>query len=551
MKTHKVFNQAPPRAEVNEYTMNKALIESVDAFGSADMHEELTAIGEHVGTSEYQHDADLANRNTPIHHAFDRWGNRIDEIEFHPAYHKIMRYSIHHGLHTSAWAHPGKGANVKRAAGFILVSQVEPGHGCPVSMTHAAVPALRKSEAVAGFWIPKLFATSYDPELKDPTIKQSAVFGMAMTEKQGGSDVRTNTTYAAENTDSTWSLTGHKWFCSAPQSDAFLVLAQARAKHVGEDEYRSGEALSCFVVPRVLPDGARNSIFVQRLKDKLGNRSNASSEIELENAIGWLVGEVGQGVRTIIEMVNRTRLDCVYGSAAGMRQGVAEAAWHVRHRSSFGSMLIDQPTMTNVIADLQLESEAALWTAMHLAALHDDDQYVAYRRLATAVAKYWVCKRGTNHAYESLECLGGNGYTESFPMARRLREAPVNAVWEGSGNVIALDILRAIQRHPETIESFVKETWLSRGVDSRYDNHFDDMMSLLATAEAEPTAAPRIARHVAESLALTLQSHVLLSAAQPMVADAYLAGRIDTATRGLQYGTLPAFLDVSALAARA
>ncbi|WP_297006867.1 acyl-CoA dehydrogenase family protein [uncultured Corynebacterium sp.] len=547
--THTVFNQSAPRVDVNEFTCDPALVEAVATFApdlGPDATAKLTAVGAEVGTASYQHDAELANQITPVHRSHDRWGHRVDEVEFHPAYHRIMGYSVSQGLHTSMWAHPGPGANVARAAGFFVVSQIEPGHGCPVSMTHAVVPALRKSPELAEFWEPKLLSTSYDPELRDPATKTSAIFGMAMTEKQGGSDVRTNTTRATPNSDGTWSLTGHKWFCSAPQSDAFLVLAQTAG--TGRDGV---EALSCFLVPRILPGGERNPFLIQRLKDKLGNRSNSSSEIELDGTVGWLVGEPGRGVPTIIEMVNRTRLDCVFGSAAGMRQGVAEASWHARHRAAFGATLIDQPAMTNVIADLQLESEAATWTAMRLAAAHDDDTLVDFRRLATAVAKYWVCKRGTHHAYESLECLGGNGYTELFPLARRLREAPVNAVWEGSGNVIALDVLRALARQPEAGEAFVAEMSRSLGVDERYDAQFHRTTSLLKDAASSPATAPALARRLIEALALTLQAQTLLTHAPTAVASAFLAGRVDPVTRGMEYGTLPTGVDLTALVDRA
>ncbi len=547
--THTVFNQSAPRVDVNEFTANPALVEALATFAPEADTAKLTAIGAEVGTASYQHDADLANTYTPVHRSHDRWGNRVDEVEFHPAYHRIMGYSVNNGLHTSAWAHPGPGANAERAAGFMLASQIEAGHGCPVSMTHAVVPALRLSPDLADFWEPKLLSTSYDPELRDPATKDGVIFGMSMTEKQGGSDVRANTTRAVPNADGTWTLTGHKWFCSAPQSDAFLMLAQTDG--TGRD---GSDALSCFLVPRILPGGERNAFFIQRLKDKLGNKSNASSEIELDGTVGWLVGEPGRGVRTIIEMVNRTRLDCIYGSTAGLRQGVAEAAWHARHRAAFGATLIDQPAMANVIADLQLEAEAATWTALRLADAHDapDDSTEAdFRRLATAVAKYWVCKRGTHHAYESLECLGGNGYTELFPMARRLREAPVNAVWEGSGNVIALDVLRAMAKQPASVAAFTAELQKSAGADPRYDAQLARTTALLQAAAADPAGAPTLARQLIESLALSLQAQILLTNAPAPVAEAFLAGRVDPATRGIEYGTLSAGVDLGYLVGRA
>lgn len=543
MTTHTVFNQSAPRVDVNEFSTNTALQDAVAVFAPDADTARLGGIGAEVGSASYQHDAELANTITPVLRSHDRWGHRVDEVEFHPGYHRIMEQSIGWGLHTSAWANPHPGANAERAAAFMLASQVEPGHGCPVSMTHAVVPALRLAPDLATEWEPKLLSTSYDPEFRDPATKDGVIFGMAMTEKQGGSDVRANTTTATPNADGTWSLTGHKWFCSAPQSDAFLVIAQAAGVPGG---------LSCFLVPRVLPGGERNVFLIQRLKDKLGNKSNASSEIELNGTIGWMVGETGRGVRTIIEMVNRTRLDCIYGTAAGMRQVVAEAAWHARHRSAFGATLIDQPAMTTVIADLQLEAEAATWTALRLASAHDDGAGEEdFRRLATAVAKYWVCKRGPHHAYEGLECLGGNGYTELFPLARRYREQPVLAVWEGSGNVIALDVLRALVKQPTSAEAFDAEMATALGRDERYDAQVARMRGLLSEVAARPESAERNARRLVESMALTLQAQVLLTHAPSHVADAFLAGRVDPVTRGMEYGTLGEGVDVDRLVDRA
>ena len=537
--THEVLNQAPPRVVVDEYALNPALQEAVAAFAPQARTERFHEIGRHVGTEEYQHDAELANTLTPVQHAHDRWGNRVDRIEFHPSYHRIMKYSVEKGLHTSAWADPGPGANVERAAGFMLVSQIEAGHGCPLSMTHAVVPSLRLSPELAAEWEPALLSTVYDPELRDPATKSGVLFGMAMTEKQGGSDVRANTTTAEPVGDgSCHVLRGHKWFCSAPQSDAFLVLAQAP------------EGLSCFLVPRVLPGGDRNPFLVQRLKDKLGNKSNASSEVEFDGTLGWMVGEPGRGVRTIIEMVGRTRLDCVLGAAAGMRQGVAEAAWHARHRAAFGATLVDQPAMAAVLADLQLESEAATWTALRLASAYDDEEYAPYRRLATAVAKYWVCKRGPNHAYESLECLGGNGYTELFPLARRYREQPVLAVWEGSGNVIALDVLRAMGREPESVAAFDAELDAQLGRHELFDRHVERVRGLIGRAASDPAAAPAIARRLVEAMALAQQGAVLLEHAPSAVAEAFCLARLGD-DRSAEYGALPDGVDIAALVARA
>ena len=550
--THEVLNQAPPRVGVDEFALNPALQEALATFAPGAVAERFHEIGRHVGTAQYQHDAELANTITPVHHSHDRWGNRVDEIEFHPAYHRIMEYSVSRGLHTSAWADPGAGANVERAAGFMLVSQIEAGHGCPLSMTHAVVPSLRMNPALAAEWESALMSTVYDPELRDPATKSGVLFGMAMTEKQGGSDVRANTTTAepvstAGSVSTTGSvstgegmyvLRGHKWFCSAPQSDAFLVLAQAP------------EGLSCFLVPRVLPGGERNPFLVQRLKDKLGNKSNASSEVEFDGTLGWMVGDPGRGVRTIIEMVGRTRLDCVLGAAAGMRQGAAEAAWHARHRAAFGATLIDQPAMAAVIADLQLESEAATWTALRLASAYDDESAAPFRRLATAVAKYWVCKRGPNHAYESLECLGGNGYTEDFPLARRYREQPVLAVWEGSGNVIALDVLRAMGRESESVAAFDAELAAQLGVNEEFDRHVERVRALISRAAADPTAAPAMARRLVEAMALALQAAILLANAPAAVAEAFCLARLGP-DRSAEYGALPEGVDIAALVARA
>ncbi|MGO4203346.1 acyl-CoA dehydrogenase family protein [Rhodococcus sp. TAF43] len=540
-RTHEVFNQAPPRIDVNDFTANKALVEGIARYDAGWSAEHLSEVGALVGTAEFQHAAELANTEIPRLHSHDRWGHRIDEVEYHPAYHRVISAAVEHGAHTAAWAEPRAGANVARAATFMLFAQVEPGHACPISMTHSAVPSLMLEPELAQRWLPRLYSRGYDGALAAPGDKPGVLFGMAMTEKQGGSDVRANTTTAQPLADRTYLLTGHKWFCSAPMSDAFLVLANAP------------EGLSCFLVPRVLEDGTRNVFRIQRLKDKLGNKSNASSEIELDNTIGHLVGEPGRGVRTIIEMVSRTRLDCVYGSTAGMRQSVAEALWHVRHRSAFGATLVDQPAMTAVAADLALESEAATATALRLARAHDDDaseSEKAFRRLATAVSKYWICKRGPHHAYESLECLGGNGYTEAFPLARRFREQPVMAVWEGSGNVIALDVLRAMTREPESVQAFDAELNLARGASSVFDAHLDRVRAMLAElATLDPTTAQFRARPVAAAMALGLQGSLLLREAPTAVAEAFITARLG-ADRDLEYGTLPAGTDFAAILER-
>ena len=538
MQTHEVSNQPPPRVGLDEYGTNIALVEGVERYDAGWAHERLHETGRRVGTDEFQRDAASANTREPVLRTHDRYGHRIDEVEYDESYHRIIAAAIADGAHTSAFAEPRPGANVVRAVTFMLYAQIEPGHACPVSMTHSVVPVLQQ-HAVGEEWLPRVLSTSYDPELRSG--KPSALFGMAMTEKQGGSDVRANTTVAQPLRNGRYALTGHKWFCSAPMSDAFLVLAQAPG------------GLSCFLMPRLRDDGARHGIRIQRLKDKLGNRANASSEVEYADAEAVLIGEEGRGVRTIIDMVARTRLDCIYGSTAGMRQAVAEAAWHARHRGAFGALLIDQPAMTAVLADLQLEAEAATATALRLARAHDldaSDADRAFARLGTAVAKYWICKRGPGHAYEALECLGGNGYTEAFPLAMRYREQPVMAVWEGSGNVIALDVLRALQREPESLEAFEAEVSRAAGADRRFDEHLSRTRALAHEVLRDADAAR--ARELTASLALTLQAALLLQHAPTVVAETFVSTRLDGAwSGGGLYGSLPAGTDTAAIAERA
>lgn len=537
MVTHTVLNQSTPRVDIDELATNPALVEGVETYDAGWALDHLHTVGELVGSAAFAADAARANTATPVLATHDRYGHRIDEVTYDQSYHRVIGAAVAAGAHTSAWARPRPGANVARAAAFMLFAQVEPGHACPVSMTHSAVPVVAQDPDLAARWLPRLYSTGYDPALS--ASKGSALFGMALTEKQGGSDVRANTTTATSAGDGTFRLTGHKWFCSAPMSDAFLVLAQAPA------------GLGCYLVPRVLEDGTRNPFAIQRLKDKLGNRANASSEIELDQTVGHLIGEEGRGVRTIIEMVARTRLDCIYGSTAGMRQAVAEAAWHARHRWAFGRPLIDQPAMTAVLADLQLEAEAATAVSLRLARAHDEDADEAeraFRRLATAVAKYWVCKRGPGHAAEALECLGGNGYVEDFPLAMRYREQPVMAVWEGSGNVVALDVLRALRREPQCYEAFESELALAGGVDRRFDAYRAATQALVreVLSADEPEA---LVRALVGRLALALQASLLLRTAPPAVADAFVAARLTG--DGHLYGALPSGTDTRAIAARA
>ncbi|MEW1962617.1 acyl-CoA dehydrogenase family protein [Microbacterium sp. NPDC077644] len=537
---HDVVNQSPPRADLDEYAANTALIEAVERHDAGWAHHRLHLTGQRVGTASFQRDAERANRNEPVLHTHDRYGHRVDEIEYDDAYHRIIGAAVSDGAHTGAYVEPMPGANVARAATFMLYAQIEPGHACPISMTHAVVPVLQQHPGVADGWLARVEATTYDPSLT--AHKHSALFGMAMTEKQGGSDVRANTTIASPIGDGRYLLNGHKWFCSAPMSDAFLVLAQAPG------------GLSCFLLPRVLDDGTRNGIRIQRLKDKLGNRANASSEVEYDGAVAALVGEEGRGVRTIIDMVARTRLDCVLGSTAGMRQATAEAAWHARHRSAFGRLLIDQPAMTAVIADLHLETEAATATALRLARAHDDDasdEERAFRRLATAISKYWICKRGPGHAYEALECLGGNGYTEAFPLAMRYREQPVMAVWEGSGNVIALDVLRALGRDGDSLAAFDAEVSRAVGADARLDAWIEHTRGLAREVASDPVPDAS-ARRLVTALALALQGSLLVRHAPHAVADAFCATRLSAdAFGGALYGALPRGVDAAAIAARA
>lgn len=549
MSTHEVVNQAPPRTDLNEYDTNVALREGVRRYDAAWAEDDLTRVGGLVGSAQFQQWSERANTSLPTLNTHDRFGHRVDTVDYDPAYHEVIAAAVEHGAHTSAWDLPKAGAHVARAATFMLFAQVEPGHACPISMTYSVVPVLRQHPDLAAVWEPRLLSRSYDPRPIAAEHKSGALFGMGMTEKQGGSDVRANTTVAIPTdgggTGAAYLLTGHKWFLSAPMSDAFLVLAQTvhGAEHLG---------LSCFLMPRVLPDGTLNAMRIQRLKDKVGNKSNASSEIEFDGAWAQLVGEPGRGVRTIIDMVAHTRLDNVLGSTAGMRQATAEAIWHAQHRDVFGSRLVDQPLMTAVLADLCLETEAATATALRLARAHDedaDDAERAFRRLATAVGKYWITKRGPNHAYEAMECLGGNGYTESFPVGRRFREQPVMSIWEGSGNVIALDVMRALRRDPSSLEAFDAEVSRAGGSSSVFDHHLTALRRELADVVTAESGAERHMRRLTEHMALALQASLLIRHAPDVVADAFVVSRLG-ADRGYEYGTLPASTDVRTIVAR-
>ncbi|MEW2318029.1 DNA alkylation response protein [Streptomyces bauhiniae] len=535
--THDVTNQPPPLAPYDA-SADAALLEGLRREGAGWAEDGVRLLGLRAGGAEAQEWGELANRHEPELRTHDRYGNRVDEVEFHPSWHHLMRTAVAEGLAGTPWAEDRPGAHVARTAGGLVWGHTEAGHGCPTSMTYAAVPALRAQPDLAKVYEPLLTSREYEPGLRVPTEKRGLLAGMGMTEKQGGSDVRTNTTVATPTDEpGVYTLRGHKWFTSAPMCDVFLVLAQAPG------------GLSCFLVPRVLPDGTRNTFRIQRLKDKLGNRSNASSEPEFDRTVAWLVGPEGRGVKTIIEMVNCTRLDCVMSSATLMRKTLVEAGHHTRHRSAFGARLLDQPLMRNVLADLALESEAATTLTLRLAgaadrAVRGDEGERAFRRIATAVGKYWVTKRGPAFTAEALECLGGNGYVEDSGMPRHYREAPLLSIWEGSGNVNALDVLRALGRSPESAESFFGELALARGANADLDATVTSLRRELAGADELS------ARRVVERMALALQGSLLVRHAPPAVADAFCATRLG-GDWGHSFGTLPSGTDLGAILDRA
>jgi putative acyl-CoA dehydrogenase len=522
-----VSNQAPPLEDVNFFTRDAFLGDALRTHGDLADDPGLSAIGALAGSREALSHTLPANQNPPVLRTHDRYGHRIDEVDFHPSWHWLMEKAVGFGLQAAPWTSDRPSPHLARAAGFYLWSQVEPGHGCPISMTYAAVPALRADEKLAAEWVPRLAATSYDARRAAPAEKSGCLAGMGMTEKQGGSDVRANlTTATPSGAAGEYLLDGHKWFCSAPQVDVFLVLAQAP------------EGLSCFVVPRVLADGNRNTFALQRLKDKLGNRSNASSEVEFHGTVGYRLGDEGAGVRTIIEMVAATRLDCVLGSAALMRRALVEATWHTTHRSAFGGVLRDKPAMQNVLADLALESEAATALAMRLAAAMDasqqgDEQAAAFRRIALPLAKFWVCKRTPMTVAEALECLGGNGYVEESGLPLLFRESPLNSIWEGSGTVNALDVLRALRR-PESLEAWLTEVGAAGGADHRLDAAITDVLESLADLNNAEAGARRLAAR----MAVCLQAALLVRYSPPEVADAFVASRLAGDWGGV-FGTLP------------
>ncbi|HEV2752519.1 MAG TPA: acyl-CoA dehydrogenase family protein [Solirubrobacteraceae bacterium] len=529
--THTVTNQPPPLTDRNLFTDHLPLVEALEREGGGWARERCEEVGAAWGGEPMDWGVQ-ANEFPPRLRTHDRYGSRIDEVEFHPTWHRLLALGAHHELHSLPWTARRDGAHAARTAMYLTATQAEGGFACPLTMTFAAVPALRAQPDLAAEWEPLLTSRGYDGELRPAREKGSAKCGMAMTEKQGGSDVRANATVAEPlDGEGEYALRGHKWFCSAPMCDLFLVLA------------RTDEGMSCFAVPRILPDGARNTFRLQRLKDKLGNRSNASAEVEFDDTWARVVGEPGRGVATILEMVAHTRLDCVIGSAAGMRHAVANATWHAAHRSAFGRVLADQPLMANVLGDLAVESEAATALAMRLARAYDeapgDEDAGHLKRLGTAVGKFWVCKRFPGVAFEALECLGGNGYVEESGMPRLYREAPLNSVWEGSGNVNALDVLRALSRTGErTLEAFFAELDEAGGADAR----LDAFVTRLRGEFADREAIEHRARRVVELMALALQGSLLVRHAPPAVSDAFCASRL-AGHGGLNYGTLPPGID--------
>jgi putative acyl-CoA dehydrogenase len=535
-------NQPPPLNGHNVVTGDAALVEAVTRHASSGVVDDLVDLGAAAGTAEAREHGRLANRHEPELTTYDRYGHRLDEVTFHPSWHWLMERAVGFGLQAAPWEQQDDGAahaHVRRAAGFMAWSHTDPGHGCPISMTYAAVPALRVDERLAKEWVPALASTTYDPGIRPVAHKRGALAGMGMTEKQGGSDVRANVTEARPTgTDGEYTLHGHKWFTSAPMNDVFLVLAQAP------------DGLTCFLLPRALPDGTRNPLDVVRLKDKLGNRANASSELEFDGTLAVRLGEEGRGVRTIIEMVAATRLDCVLGSTSLMRHTLNEASWHVAHRSAFGGLLSDKPLMQNVVADLAVEAEAATALAVRLAAAVDapgDPHEAALRRIALPLAKFWVCKRTPGFVAEALECLGGNGYVEDSGLPLRYREAPLNSVWEGSGNVNALDVLRALAREPESLAAWITEVGHARGGDARLDRAVEDTLGLLGDTGTLEVGARRLAGR----MAACLQGALLVRFAPPEVADAFCGSRLGTSYDGT-FGTLTSSVaDLRAIVERA
>jgi putative acyl-CoA dehydrogenase len=537
MEAQDVLNQPPPLVDYDLFGTDRALQEAVAREGAGWALDSLGRFGRTLGSAQTIEAGRLANAYPPVPRLFDRYGRRIDEVEFHPAWHALMALAIGEGLHTRPWAEPRPGAHVARAAGVIMMVQVEAGVQCPTTMTYGVVPALKQAPALAAEWLPRLYSRHYDQRLIPASEKTGALMGMGMTEKQGGSDLRATLTRAVPiDGTGAYRLDGHKWFLSAPMCDAFLVLAQAPG------------GLGCFFLPRFLPDGSRNGVHLQRLKDKLGNKANASSEVEFHGATAWLVGEEGRGVPTIIEMGNYTRLDCALGTTGLMRQAVAQAGHHAAHRSAFQKRLIDQPLMTNVLADMTIESEAATAVVLRLARAYDaqdDPAETAFRRLLTPAAKYWICKRGPALGAEAMEVLGGNGYVEEAILARLYRELPLNSIWEGSGNVMCLDVLRALAKTPQALDIALAEIQAARGADRRLDAHVTALTDEIARDGFRESQA----RRLVERLVLSLQGALLVRFSDAAVADGFCASRLDGAQSGA-FGTLPSGIDLRAIAER-
>ncbi|HKD80697.1 MAG TPA: isovaleryl-CoA dehydrogenase [Candidatus Angelobacter sp.] len=537
-------NQVAPLTGYNLFLSDHTLMKAVEREGASWAQDQVSELGQLLGTDQAQRWGFDANENTPVLHTHDRYGNRRDEVIFHPSWHELMRTSVEHRLHSLPWVEKRKGAHVARAALMMLTAQNEAGHTCPISMTFSAVAALRAEPELMRQWESKILSSVYDPKFAPAGEKNGVLVGMGMTEKQGGSDVRANTTRAERiGSSREYLITGHKWFCSAPMCDAFLILAQA------------SKGLSCFFLPRWTPSGERNKFHIQRLKDKLGNRSNASSEVEFAQAWAHLVGEEGRGVQTIIEMVNHTRLDCAIAAAALMRQALVQAVHHARQRRAFGKLLIEQPLMRNVLADLALESEAATLLMVRLASAFDareaDDRERAFCRIATAIAKYWLCKGCPVHVGEALECLGGNGYVEESIMPRLYREAPLYSIWEGSGNVICLDVLRALAKEPSTIEALMQELKSTAGADKRLDAYVTGIQDQFKGNGGNGSAPGHgvgeyAARELTERLALALQASLLVRHSSPELTKAFIASRLD-GQRGQSFGTLPSRVNVDVI----
>ncbi len=536
-ETHEVTNQVPPLDGANLYRLDLPLQQWVQRYQGGWAEQRLDAYGGLAG-GPLMAAGFLANENKPVFRSHDRYGHRIDQVDFHPAYHELMRTAIEHGIPSLPWSEPQPGAQVARAALMYLHNQAEAGSSCPLTMTYASVPALRLQPGLAEVWLPKILARAYDPRNVPMEHKAGVTIGMAMTEKQGGTDVRANTTRAhpvgSGGPGQPYELLGHKWFCSAPMCDAFLTLAQ------------TDKGLSCFLLPRHRPDGTRNQFYIQRLKNKLGNWANASSEVEYRGALAWMVGEEGRGVPTIIEMVSSTRFDCMIGSSSLMRQALTQAMHHCAHRLVGGRVLLEQPLMRNVLADLALESEAALALTLRMGRAQDnrhDEQEDKFARLVTAIGKYWICKRAPEMIAEASECLGGAGYVEETILPRLYREAPVNSIWEGSGNVQCLDVLRALSKEPGVLEALFAELGDGHG-DARLRAHIQRLQSAFGDTDDIQYRA----RQLTEDVAVALQARLLLESGNAAVSDAFIASRLEG--RGRVYGTLPRGLDIDALLER-